>query len=109
MSTTPKYQQIYALVCQIPYGKVATYGQIAKELEGCTARMVGYALSSLQDTNNVPWQRVINAQGKISPRGGGEILQYELLRAENIFFDEEGKVESLPSANWLSVDAQSLF
>jgi methylated-DNA-protein-cysteine methyltransferase-like protein len=91
----PLYQQIYVVIEQIPPGKVATYGQIADIVGGCTARMVGYALSALSVDSSVPWQRVINRQGKISPRGDGlsSVLQRHLLEAEGVYFDEKGRVD----------------
>lgn len=91
----PKYHQIYKAVRQIPPGKVATYGQIAAIVGGCTARMVGYALSALPQGEDVPWQRVINRQGKISPHGFGvgSMIQRQLLEAEGILFDAQGKVD----------------
>ena len=60
---------IYDMVGRIPYGKVATYGQIA-HLAGYPgrARQVGYALAGMPEEMDLPWHRVINAQGKISPR-----------------------------------------
>ena len=67
----PIYSRIYAFLRQIPPGKVVTYGQVANLLGGCTARMVGYALAALPAGSDVPWQRVINHQGKISPHGAG--------------------------------------
>lgn len=101
----PLYQRIYNVVRQIPLGKVATYGQIAKIADRCTARMVGYALSALQQEDNVPWQRVINSQGKISPHGHGlgSLLQRELLEAEGITFDLQGKID-LNTYGWLGPD-----
>ena len=66
------YERIYLVVRQIPPGKVATYGQVAQITGNCTARMVGYAMAACPD--DVPWQRVINAQGKVSfnvPIGAG--------------------------------------
>lgn len=91
----PLYQQIYIVIEQIPAGKVATYGQIAEIVGGCTARMVGYALSALNADSAVPWQRVINRQGKISPRGDGvsSALQRRLLEAEGVYFDEKDRVD----------------
>ncbi len=87
----PVYQRILHLVRQIPPGRVATYGQIAW-LEGhCTPRMVGYALGGLPDGSDVPWQRVINASGGVSPRPGSQ-RQYELLEGEGVRFDAEGRV-----------------
>ena len=72
--TEPLYPKIYALVRQIPSGKVASYGQISKIVGGCSGRMVGYAMSALKSTrelDDVPWQRVINSQGKCSTFGDG--------------------------------------
>ena len=75
MEEEPKlYDLIYAIVRQVPPGKVATYGQIARIAGRCSAQMVGFALASLRsraDGDDVPWQRIINAQGKISPHGFG--------------------------------------
>jgi methylated-DNA-protein-cysteine methyltransferase-like protein len=83
------YEKIYEIVKQIPYGHVASYGQISILVCGCTPRLVGYALSSCPEENNIPWHRVINAQGKISLRrnGSNEITQQELLESEGIKFD----------------------
>ena len=93
------YQQVYDLVAQIPYGRVMTYGQIAVLLGRPTAaRAVGYALHNLPAGTNVPWQRVINSQGEISPRGAGDILhepmlQQTLLEEEGIEFNAAGKLD----------------
>ena len=61
--------RIYAVVSRIPRGRVATYGQIAR-LAGIPgqARLVGYALHALPADKSLPWQRVVNALGAISPR-----------------------------------------
>jgi methylated-DNA-protein-cysteine methyltransferase related protein len=90
------YQRIYDLVRLIPAGKVSTYGQIAKLAGKCTPRMVGYALAALKE-DDVPWQRVINSQGKTSPRSGGsgEILQQKILETEGIQFNASGKTDLL--------------
>lgn len=60
-------RQILQVVALIPYGKVASYGQIAK-LAGLPkhARLVGYVLKHLDQAAEIPWHRVINSQGKIS-------------------------------------------
>ena len=91
----PVYQNIYDVVRQIPKGKVATYGQIAKIIGRCTARMVGYAMAALPWGVDVPWQRVINYRGEISPRahGDGSIRQRKLLVGEGIRFDSQGQVD----------------
>ena len=93
------YQRVYMVIRQIPPGRVASYGQIAAIVGNCTARMVGYALSGLTVEEDVPWQRVINAQGKISPRGAGlsAMAQRDLLEEEGVAFSAAGRV------NWREV------
>ena len=92
-----KYNIIYQTVRQIPFGKVATYGQIA-DLAGLhgKARLVGYALFKVDvNLNDVPWHRVINAKGKISYsslRRGGDYLQKHLLEKEGIEFNSKEKI-----------------
>lgn len=89
------YSNIYDLVLQIPPGKVASYGQIAKMVGGCTARMVGFAMASTPEGSKIPWHRVINSQGKISPHGFGlgSAIQRQLLESEGIVFDQNGKID----------------
>ena len=106
-SVPPVYDRVIEVVREIPYGRVATYGQIALIVGGCTPRMVGYCLASLGREGNeryadVPWQRVINAQGKISPRGVGlgALVQRELLEEEGVEFSEAGRV-SFRRFGWL--------
>lgn len=91
----PLYHKIYALVSQVPAGRVTTYGTIAKLVGGCTARMVGYAMAATPDGSHIPWQRVINSQGKISPHGFGygSAIQRQLLEEEGILFDAAGKID----------------
>jgi methylated-DNA-protein-cysteine methyltransferase related protein len=86
------YDAIYNIVRQIPYGQVATYGQVA-ELAGLPrrARLVGYALFRVAPDDDIPWHRVINAQGEISEspqRLGGDDLQRVLLEAEGVKFSK---------------------
>jgi methylated-DNA-protein-cysteine methyltransferase-like protein len=93
----PLYPKIYALVRQIPRGKVASYGQISRIVGVCSARMVGYAMSALKSTKemeDVPWQRVINSQGKCSTFGDGigDSIQRRLLVDEGVEFDDQGRV-----------------
>ena len=65
---SPLYQAIHRIISLIPSGKVATYGQIAEIVGGCSARMVGYAASAIPQDSDIPWQRVINYKGGISQR-----------------------------------------
>jgi methylated-DNA-protein-cysteine methyltransferase related protein len=98
------YDAIYAVVRQIPLGKVTTYGQVAElaRLPG-RARVVGYALYQLQvQSSDVPWHRVVNAKGEISYsplRHGADYLQRSLLEQEGILFSPEGKI-SLKDYRW---------
>jgi O-6-methylguanine DNA methyltransferase len=83
-------RRIYAVVARIPKGRVATYGQVAT-LAGLPrrARLVGQALRVVPDGVEIPWHRVVNAQGKISARADAlahEDLQAALLRREGVRF-----------------------
>ena len=88
-------QRVYAAVARIPPGRLATYGQIAELIGayGC-ARQVGWALRRLPLPSDVPWQRVVNAQGRISfspSREGSDWIQRQLLLAEGIPVDAAGR------------------
>lgn len=90
-------EKIYAVIRRIPSGKVATYGQVAA-LAGLPrrARMVGQALRSTPEGLDLPWQRVINAGGRVSARGGigwEEGYQRHLLEEEGVAFDEHGRID----------------
>lgn len=95
------YEKIYEVVRQVPPGKVATYGQIAKIVGFCTPRMVGYAMAALPHGVDVPWQRVINHKGEISPRrrGEGSERQRRRLEAEGVCFDQKSRVD-LKKVRW---------
>jgi methylated-DNA-protein-cysteine methyltransferase related protein len=91
------HARIYAVVAQIPRGQVATYGQVAiyAGLPG-RARQVGRALGELPDGSDLPWHRVINARGEVSPRGGlgiEEGFQRHLLEREAVRFDARGRID----------------
>jgi methylated-DNA-protein-cysteine methyltransferase-like protein len=88
------YERVWQLVRQIPRGKVASYGQIALMIpppagvefdtyKAFSPRWVGGAMAACPD--GIPWQRVINSQGKISARPGAE-RQRELLEEEGVEF-----------------------
>jgi len=102
---------VWELVRKIPRGKVATYGQIAQMLpppdgvdfesyKAFAPRWVGGAMAACPD--DVPWQRVINSQGKISPRPGGAEKQRILLEEEGIVFVKD-KVD-LKKYGWSGKD-----
>jgi methylated-DNA-protein-cysteine methyltransferase related protein len=97
------YQRIYEVVRQIPAGRVATYGQVATVVgSSVTAREVGEALAAFRDGAPgpaIPWQRVINAQGKVST---GRHQQH-LLEQEGIVFDANGHTD-LRRFGWAGPD-----
>jgi len=93
---------VYAAVRRIPRGRVATYGHIATIVGlGGLARQVGYALNALPAHSTVPWHRVVNARGGISPRSvfGAEIEQRMRLEGEGVQFNAAGRV-SLAEYGW---------
>ena len=97
------YAQIHRCVSRIPPGRVATYGQIAK-LAGIPhgARSVGYALSALDSGSLVPWHRVVNAAGEISPRSttdAMENVQRMRLERDGVVFDAHGRIR-LATFRW---------
>ena len=80
-------QLVWQVVAMIPKGKVASYGQIAR-LIGFPrhSRYVGSTLRDLPKGSKLPWYRVVNAQLRISQRGGGEQRQRRLLEREGVEF-----------------------
>ncbi len=84
------YERIYAVVRRIPRGQVATYGQVAVLADASGPRQIGYALHALE-VEDVPWHRVINAQGACSL--GPQSKQRERLEAEGVAFSERGRVD----------------
>lgn len=104
--TSPKNQldynvQVWEIVKRIPTGMVCTYGRIAaiipppnemdsKAYKAFGARWVGGAMAKCPE--DVPWWRVINAQGKVSARPGAQ-RQRALLEAEGVVFDEKEKID----------------
>ena len=75
---------------------MATYGQVAR-LAGLPghARLVGYALSALDERSRIPWHRVVNAHGRISLRGGDSpagTVQRLRLEREKVVFDVQGRL-----------------
>ena len=89
--------RVYQAVSHIPFGQVATYGQIAELIGayGC-ARQIGWSLKRLRLPSKIPWHRVINAKGEVSMcigREGTDWVQIDLLKREGIFIDQEFKIQ----------------
>ncbi len=90
------FERVYRVVRRIPSGRVLAYGDVARMLEHPhAARTVGWALGSLPEGSGVPWQRVINSEGRVSTshQEDGVNLQRALLEAEGVEFDESGRVD----------------
>lgn len=87
---TSFFQQVYALVAQIPYGRVVSYGQIARLLgDPRGARQVGWAMRHCPDA--LPWQRVVKDDGSIAGGGWADIRR-ALLEDEGVPFLPDGRV-----------------
>lgn len=101
--------EVAQVVRRVPRGRVVTYGQVALLVgRPGAARLVGWALRSLPPALHVPWHRVINARGSISPRGVplAEEIQRQLLMQEGICFADGGRVD-LERYRWQGRVAQA--
>ncbi|MBN1401468.1 MAG: methylated-DNA--[protein]-cysteine S-methyltransferase [Anaerolineae bacterium] len=88
------FARVYAVVEQIPYGRVVTYGQIARHLGMPSgARTVGWALRACPE--GLPWHRVVNAQGGVSARGrdAGTSVQRALLEEEGVLLGAHDRID----------------
>jgi methylated-DNA-protein-cysteine methyltransferase-like protein len=86
-------EQVYALVRQVPMGRVVSYGQVAEQLPGTTARQVGRWMAFAPE--DVPWWRVVGADGTLRIARRDPMLaqlQRAHLQAEGVPFDENGRV-----------------
>lgn len=95
------FEKIYTVVQQIPYGKVATYGQVAR-LAGNPrwSRVVGYALHVNPAPDKIPCYRVVNRRGETAAAfafGGGD-RQRQLLEAEGVCF--QGNCVDMTRFQW---------
>ena len=85
------FERVYALVRQIPEGKVTSYGAIAKALGAArSARMVGWAMNASHHLEDVPAHRVVNRTGVLTGKNffGGNRMQ-ELLEAEGLVIKDD--------------------
>jgi methylated-DNA-protein-cysteine methyltransferase related protein len=104
--------QVWDIVRQIPVGRVSTYGQIAalvpnssglapQDYRAFGARWVGGAMATCPE--GVPWQRVINSQGKISLKGPSAETQRRLLEEEGVQFDDRDRID-LARFGWAGLE-----
>lgn len=81
------FERVYAIVRQIPYGRVTSYGAIAKALGTArSARMVGWAMNASHGLEDVPAHRVVNRKGLLTGKHhfDGTNLMQQLLESEGI-------------------------
>lgn len=91
------FQEVYAIVEKIPYGKVISYGQIAEALgRPRSARIVGFAMNRCPD--DLPWHRVVRTDGSIASEVMAD-LSLDLLRQEGVFFRTDGRVD-MDKSRW---------
>jgi len=97
--TKSRWERFYAVVRKIPYGRVATYGQLA-EMTGHRLSPVGigWALRAAAEAS-IPWHRVVNSRGGISTDREHPGLQRAMLEAEGVVFDADGHID-LARAKW---------
>ncbi len=80
------FEKVYEVAKQIPYGKVTSYGAIAKYLGAArSARMVGYAMNGSHG-KDIPAHRVVNRKGLLTGKHhfDGTNLMQQLLESEGI-------------------------
>jgi len=93
---TPFQRQVYALVAEIPSGRVASYGAVAALIgKPRSARAVGGAMSRTPDDLDLPWWRVVSGSGRIStsPIHHTAQVQRALLEDEGVEFDRGGRID----------------
>lgn len=87
MSNDNFFERVYVIAKQIPYGKVTSYGAIAKALGTArSARMVGWAMNAAHGKEDVPAHRVVNRKGLLTGKFhfDGTNLMQQLLESEGI-------------------------
>lgn len=89
---TPFEQKVRSIISKIPMGKVATYGQVAA-LAGSPRSALAVGRILRNSAESMPWQRVINSQGRISIQNMEypAVIQKELLEQEGVEVIEKNK------------------
>ncbi len=96
------FERVYAVARQIPFGKVTSYGAIARALgTGRSARMVGWAMNASHDLEDVPAHRVVNRKGLLTGKHhfDGTNLMQQLLESEGIVVIDS-QIQNLESVFW---------
>ena len=96
------FERVYQVVRQIPYGKVTSYGAIAKYIGAAkSARMVGYAMKNASNLEDVPAHRVVNRNGILTGKHhfGGTSLMQQLLESEGVVVQDD-KIQNFKQVFW---------
>jgi methylated-DNA-protein-cysteine methyltransferase-like protein len=96
------FERVYAIARQIPYGKVTSYGAIAKALGTArSARMVGWAMNACHNREDVPAHRVVNREGLLTGKHHfeGTNLMQQLLESEGIIVINN-QIQDLKTVFW---------
>jgi len=98
------FDKVYETVRKIPYGKVTSYGAIAKAIGSPqSSRMVGWAMNNAHTVQPwVPAHRVVNRNGMLTGKHhfGGEKVMQELLESEGISIKND-KIVNLTEVYWI--------
>ncbi len=98
-------EEVYAVLAAIPFGKVTTYGEIARLIgRPQNSRLVGRTMGRISSSQHLPCHRVVNSQGRLAP---GWEAQRELLLAEGVTLKDNGRVDMKRCA-WKPFDTESL-
>ncbi len=97
------FQKVYQLVEKIPYGRIATYGDIAEYLGNRgSARMVGWALNATKNfPKSIPAHRVVNRKGLLTGKRhfGGQQTMADLLRSEGLVIEND-QIQNFDEKLW---------
>lgn len=96
------FERVYAVVKQIPFGKVTSYGAIAKVLGSArSARMVGWAMNAAHNLEDVPAHRVVNRKGLLTGKHhfDGTNLMQQLLESEGVVI-ENNQIVNFEAVFW---------
>ncbi|MAN29012.1 MULTISPECIES: MGMT family protein [Mesonia] len=103
MSTSANFfEKVYQVARQIPYGKVTTYGAIAKAIGAAkSARMVGYAMNGAGEREDVPAHRVVNRKGVLTGKHhfSGTNLMQQLLESEGVQV-KDNQIQNFQEVLW---------
>lgn len=96
------FEKVYEVAAQIPFGRVTSYGAIAKYLGAArSARMVGWAMNASHNNNDIPAHRVVNRKGLLTGKHhfDGTNLMQQLLESEGVII-KENQIQNFETVFW---------